>query len=90
MSAFIQMVLQDDYDWKEVFAFAGEPGGHNPSNVIDQITGQPTDPFCIADVEHVEMMVEGENDGPDWIIVGRLKDSRWFYLTAGCDYTGWD
>ena len=21
---------------------------------------------------------------------GQLNDGRWFYLEAGCDYTGWD
>lgn len=33
---------------------------------------------------------DGENDGEEWLCVGRLKDGRWFILSAGCDYTGWD
>ncbi len=33
---------------------------------------------------------EGENDGPDWLLFGQLKDGRFFFLSAGCDYTGWD
>ena len=49
-------------------------------------------------VTHVENTVEsfkaaldeGANDGDDWICLGRLKTGRWFFLSAGCDYTGWD
>lgn len=46
--------------------------------------------FGIDDVAEIRNAAEGENDGDDWIIWGRLKDGRWFYLRAGCDYTGWD
>lgn len=48
------------------------------------------DGFGIKDVEHIEGSDEGENDEQSWIAYGRLKDGRWFYLTAWCDYTGWD
>lgn len=33
---------------------------------------------------------EGENDGQPWMCYGLLKDGRYFYLEAWCDYTGWD
>jgi hypothetical protein len=46
--------------------------------------------FEISDIAEIRNAIEGENDGDDWIIWGRLKDGRWFYLHAGCDYTGWD
>lgn len=46
--------------------------------------------FAIDDVAEVRNAVEGENDGDEWIVWGKLKDGRWFYLKAGCDYTGWD
>lgn len=46
--------------------------------------------YSISDVEEIIAMAEGENDGADWIIFGKLKDGRWFTLSAGCDYTGWD
>jgi hypothetical protein len=46
--------------------------------------------FTMDDIGTVHGAVEGENDGDDWIIWGRLKDGRWFSLKAGCDYTGWD
>lgn len=46
--------------------------------------------FGIPDVWVVLNAVEGENDGDDWIIWGLLKNGKFFYLKAGCDYTGWD
>ena len=46
--------------------------------------------FDISDVALVMAAEEGENDGASWIMAGLLKDGRFFFLTAGCDYTGWD
>ena len=46
--------------------------------------------FTAGDVAEITWIDEGENDGPSWIIGGRLHDGRWFFLSAGCDYTGWD
>ena len=46
--------------------------------------------FEITDVAEVYGRADGENDGENWIIYGRLKDDRFFFLSAGCDYTGWD
>ena len=46
--------------------------------------------FTIDDVAEIHESDDGENDGPEWIMFGVLKDGRWFYLHAGCDYTGWD
>lgn len=42
------------------------------------------------DVASIIAMEEGENDGANWIMIGKLKDGRYFWLSAGCDYTGWD
>lgn len=33
---------------------------------------------------------EGCNDGPNWLLVVRLADGQFSFLSAGCDYTGWD
>ena len=41
-------------------------------------------------VEYVYAADEGENDGAAWICAGKLKDGSYFFLTAWCDYTGWD
>ena len=48
------------------------------------------DGFTIEDVAEVFGFSEGKNDGPYWKIYGRLNDGRFFVLSAGCDYTGWD
>lgn len=81
----------DDYDWAEVF---GEGSGGN----CTAINPQPAPPmskvstvtFGREDVVEIFQMEVGENDGPDWIIYGRLKDGRFFCARGGCDYTGWD
>jgi hypothetical protein len=86
--------LNDDYDWREAFGYAGEEGtcatscqdGPN----VESMDDTPTTLFTRADVAHIEHAVEGEPDEADWLMVGRLNDGRHFYLTAGCDYTGWD
>ncbi len=41
------------------------------------------------DVDRVFWEEEGENDGPEWAALCRLKDGRWGFVHAGCDYTGW-
>lgn len=46
--------------------------------------------FSNKDIEKIVRSEAGENDGPNWIAVGKMKDGRWFFATAGCDYTGWD
>jgi len=47
-------------------------------------------PFAITDVAEVLHAVDGERDEDNWTGIFRLKDGRVGYLTAGCDYTGWD
>lgn len=81
----------DNHDWAEVF---GEGDGGN----CTPINPQPQPPsyagslatFTREDVDEIFQMEDGENDGPDWIIYGRLKDGRFFSARGGCDYTGWD
>lgn len=83
-----------DYNWGEVFCFAGKDSGENtggatpdpavPSDKIDCSS------FGVDDVLFIMGMDEGENDTSNWLIYGKLKDNRWFYIEAGCDYTGWD
>lgn len=81
----------DDRDWAEVF---GEGGGGNCTAIKpqrpphDSTTAIST--FGREDVAEIRGLCEGENEGPDWIIWGRLKDGRWFFARGGCDYTGWD
>jgi hypothetical protein len=80
----------DDYDWAEVF---GEGSGGNCTPIIPNIAPGSFvsgDTFCREDVEEIAQIVEGDRDGPDWVVYGRLKDGRWFVARGGCDYTGWD
>ncbi len=60
------------------------------ANTIRTATGCAKDGFTLADVSEVIAAEPGENDGPSWLMAGRLKDGRFFFLDAGCDYTGWD
>lgn len=46
--------------------------------------------FAVADVAEVLKADAGENDGDSWLAVGRLKNGTFFFLSAWCDYTGWD
>lgn len=46
--------------------------------------------FRLADVEVIFDARPGEDDGAEWLIAGVLKDGRFFFIDAGCDYTGWD
>lgn len=75
---------RDDYSWVEAFIY-GSSIRTNPA-----IEGVSLSPISIDDVTEVIAMQEGENDGPSWIMAGRVKDGRYFFLSAGCDYTGWD
>lgn len=43
-----------------------------------------------ADVTKVVCVDEGENDGPEWLAVFELSNGKFGFLTAGCDYTGWE
>ena len=72
----------EGYNWAEVFKYA------NPELACPGMTTS-TSSFTIEDVEFITDMEEGENDGPDWIMYGKLKDGRYFSIAAGCDYTGW-
>lgn len=47
-------------------------------------------PFDMDEVATIISSDEGYNDGDSWVCVGQLKDGRYFFLTAWCDYTGWD
>jgi hypothetical protein len=44
----------------------------------------------ITDVMRIVAMDDGENDGPNWIGVFEMKNGTFVFLSAGCDYTGWD
>lgn len=45
--------------------------------------------FAWTDVREVLGSAEGDNDGPSWIAALLLKDGRYAFIRAWCDYTGW-
>jgi len=46
--------------------------------------------FTFQDVGEIIIAEEGENDERDWKLIVRLKSGKWGWLSAGCDYSGWD
>lgn len=45
--------------------------------------------FSVEDVAEVLAGEDGESDGDTWVGIFWLKDGKYAYLEAGCDYTGW-
>ena len=46
--------------------------------------------FNLDDIKYIIASVEGANDYEPWVAVFKLKDNSYGYLSAWCDYTGWD
>lgn len=85
--------LYENSDWQYVFEYSSGRdesgnGGQTPEHVL--VNECDTAPFDTEDVARVLHMAEGDNDGEPWVIVVRLRDGRFGYIKAGCDYTGWD
>jgi hypothetical protein len=80
------------YDWDQAFGYAGQIGTYGTGSPAPALPGDAVsvEPFGRKDVVRVVALSEGENDGPNWLCVGELRDGRFFALDAGCDYTGWD
>ncbi len=77
----------DDYNWEYVFAYADRPEWVMESE--DARDGKPTSaPIKREDVVEVIAYADGMNDELDWLMLGKVSDGRYFYVTAGCDYTG--
>lgn len=75
--------FREGYDWRSAvevsrIARVAQLGPHQ------RIT------MTVEDVVEITHASVGENDGPNWLCVGRLNDGQWFSMVAGCDYTGWD
>lgn len=81
---FTMLDMLDCYDWQEAFNAASGP---DPAKPGDSVGVQS---FNVDDVASVVAYDEGVNDESNWLILGTLTDGRIFYLSAGCDYTGWD
>lgn len=86
-----------DYDWYQVFSWSsGEMrgtsgnGGELPEWAEGEEHKGTAEPFSRLDVAEVFTASEGERDERSWLAFGRLKDGRFFFIAASCDYTGWD
>lgn len=67
-----------EYDWAAAIAMAsGGEDGQGGSLSAD-------------DVDYTVAASAGENDESDWLAIVKLKDGRFAYISAWCDYTGWD
>ncbi len=68
--------------------------GYESDNVPERIPGQQDDvsnaPCLRKDVVEILGIAEGEKDGPEWLLLAKMRDGRYLSLEAGCDYTGWD
>lgn len=74
--------LVGNYDFVEVFKYAVNPES------VDGVASRET--FVLDEVKKVIASANGNNDGPNWLILGQLRDKRYFFISAGCDYSGWD
>lgn len=94
MKASESLKLIEGYDWTYAFEYAGPSENKFVCGepCLDPVVGYTGDlsPFTRADVKKVIAADDGENDGPPWIALMCLKDGRFAFLSAGCDYTGWD
>jgi hypothetical protein len=82
----------ETYDWHEAFGYAGEEGTCAPDCKPTPVAGATCTDDAIKreDVTTIYGYADGEPDSLPWLIAGKLKDGRHFYLEASCDYTGWD
>jgi hypothetical protein len=81
------------YDWQQAFGYAGEPGTYATGGTrVEAVHGSSVSAatFTREDVAEILCLIDGENDGAEWVGVFRLRDGRYASLMAGCDYTGWD
>ena len=74
--------MREDYDWQEAFKALDK---------VQPVEGYegPLDAVTLDDVEEVIAASAGDNDGPAWVCIVRLRDRRFAFLSAWCDYTGW-
>lgn len=74
----------DDYNWKEAFEYA-TPERPLPGDGRGAVTS-----FKREDVVDIIAIREGTRDEESWLLLCQLADGRYGFLSANCDYTGWD
>lgn len=84
-----------DYNWREAFGYVGEPDtearGHTV-HALSRAAGATCsiNPITCDDVAEIIAASAGERDEHSWIGVFRIRDGRYLFVSAWCDYTGWD
>lgn len=65
---------------------------NNPGTIIGSEGLVDTQRFYVSDVSKLiaSYVNRGIHNETQIVVVGQLKDKRWFSLTAFCDVTGWD
>jgi hypothetical protein len=82
------MELSELADWEPIFGNEWRASSNDINPVYPGLVVSLDAPK-IADVIRIVAADLGERDEKNWLIVGELKDGRFFSITAGCDYTGW-
>lgn len=75
----------DDYNWQHIFE-SGE-GYTRPTHVRSKVAADIA--YARTDIKKVIALVDGENDGAQWLGVFEMNDGLFLVVRAGCDYTGW-
>lgn len=47
-------------------------------------------PFDLLDISNVLANIPGHNDEDHWSWIVELKNGDFYFISAWCDYTGWD
>jgi len=76
--------MKEGDDWGQAFICA-----FNDQRTVTNCPPCSTVSFDMEDIAEVLASCEGQNDGDSWLALFRLKDGRYAYLSAWCDYTGW-
>lgn len=71
------------YNWEQAFSCCSPP-----EPLFGEKVGLAD--FTIMSVKEIIALDEGENDVEDWIGLFRLNDGRYVFISAGCDFTGWE
>lgn len=66
------------------------PQVHLPDEDLVDYLHYNSDSFTYRDIANVHALVPGHNDDDNWHWIIELKDGRFLWTTAWCDYTGWD
>ena len=70
--------------WKEAFKYAGKPEA-----IIGFGKGVSRAPFSRSDVKFVLAIYEDASGEFCGVVAGKLKDGRYFFLSAWCCHMGW-